>query len=592
MAVDDFFHVDPQQMYPASGMSPSKAAHIIQPNTGSHPSAHIIQPNTGSHPSEQTSQMHRSQTCAMELNFNVNLRISASRSGADDQPIAQHTSLPVVTSANFPEMAIGSSEVSTQGNSQCPPIDNFYTANYSPRRPSASIVDEFFDAGKTVDKAKASGDIVTDLTCLVASSAEPPTIPATAEMSIASSNNPAQNSKPKYSFQNIRPNDLNSNLMNKYVDQEFSPEDIAETLRTLECIQPNVCPRSNLIPAPNVGNSVSPYPSPTSDGEALMFGADESKLIPSLFDPDNTLTATSVAHALCGSLSDGNLHASYTSEQTNVVIKAEAEEAERYMQAATTQQMAPSLDDNCNILERIKIEPYQEKPSCQFQGRFILPRPERGSVLASKRFSYMHKQKITRRTASLGQNSSTSQMSPRPMQTNMSGNASLSSGGIMLSNSQMVDANTTFSGVRVTSNPSIPVAVTQTSSGVQLVSQPAMLPLTPPRSVPSSPENHMGSRHTPPPPYPGHLGIVSTPGTTIVNMTTPDGSSVPVAIPVTPVTGRPRVTHPGCTTIKYNRRNNPELEKRRVHYCDFPGMVHNIMILIFTNVRDYNQYTI
>ena len=24
-------------------------------------------------------------------------------------------------------------------------------------------------------------------------------------------------------------------------------------------------------------------------------------------------------------------------------------------------------------------------------------------------------------------------------------------------------------------------------------------------------------------------------------------------------------------TIKYNRRNNPELEKRRIHHCDFPG---------------------
>lgn len=40
---------------------------------------------------------------------------------------------------------------------------------------------------------------------------------------------------------------------------------------------------------------------------------------------------------------------------------------------------------------------------------------------------------------------------------------------------------------------------------------------------------------------------------------------------LTPVTRRPRRTHPGCTTIRYNRRNNPELDRRRVHYCDFPG---------------------
>ena len=42
-------------------------------------------------------------------------------------------------------------------------------------------------------------------------------------------------------------------------------------------------------------------------------------------------------------------------------------------------------------------------------------------------------------------------------------------------------------------------------------------------------------------------------------------------VPLTPVTHRPRATHPGCTTIKYNRRSNPELEKRRIHFCEFPG---------------------
>ncbi|XP_067949635.1 Kruppel-like factor 3 [Watersipora subatra] len=33
----------------------------------------------------------------------------------------------------------------------------------------------------------------------------------------------------------------------------------------------------------------------------------------------------------------------------------------------------------------------------------------------------------------------------------------------------------------------------------------------------------------------------------------------------------PRNTYPNCTTIKYNRRNNPDLEKRRTHYCDVEG---------------------
>jgi hypothetical protein len=42
-------------------------------------------------------------------------------------------------------------------------------------------------------------------------------------------------------------------------------------------------------------------------------------------------------------------------------------------------------------------------------------------------------------------------------------------------------------------------------------------------------------------------------------------------VPLTPVTHRPRKTHPGCSTIKYNRRNNPDLDKRRIHFCDFMG---------------------
>ena len=42
---------------------------------------------------------------------------------------------------------------------------------------------------------------------------------------------------------------------------------------------------------------------------------------------------------------------------------------------------------------------------------------------------------------------------------------------------------------------------------------------------------------------------------------------------VVTINGKQRQTHPGCTTIKYNynRKNNEEYEKRRIHYCDFPG---------------------
>lgn len=57
-------------------------------------------------------------------------------------------------------------------------------------------------------------------------------------------------------------------------------------------------------------------------------------------------------------------------------------------------------------------------------------------------------------------------------------------------------------------------------------------PPTPPASEPGSPGSNL-PRRTPPPPYP-----------------------VPSAVP---------------QSAKYNRRNNPELEKRRVHHCDFLG---------------------
>lgn len=67
-------------------------------------------------------------------------------------------------------------------------------------------------------------------------------------------------------------------------------------------------------------------------------------------------------------------------------------------------------------------------------------------------------------------------------------------------------------------------------------------PLTPPSSEPGSPGGAL-PRRTPPPPYP-----VPCQGST--------GGSI---------------SRIGGTGVKYNRRNNPELEKRRIHHCDFLG---------------------
>ena len=48
-------------------------------------------------------------------------------------------------------------------------------------------------------------------------------------------------------------------------------------------------------------------------------------------------------------------------------------------------------------------------------------------------------------------------------------------------------------------------------------------------------------------------------------------SGMDVDVQLTPVTQRPRKTHPGCSTIKYNRPSNPDLSKRRIHFCTFLG---------------------
>lgn len=64
---------------------------------------------------------------------------------------------------------------------------------------------------------------------------------------------------------------------------------------------------------------------------------------------------------------------------------------------------------------------------------------------------------------------------------------------------------------------------------------------------------------------------------------------------LTPVTRRPRRTHRGCTTIKYNRKNASEVDRRRVHFCDFPGTldmysVRNVYASV-TMVTYYILYT-
>ncbi|KAH8026886.1 hypothetical protein HPB51_026221 [Rhipicephalus microplus] len=76
------------------------------------------------------------------------------------------------------------------------------------------------------------------------------------------------------------------------------------------------------------------------------------------------------------------------------------------------------------------------------------------------------------------------------------------------------------------------------------------MPPTPPNSEPGSPSTDgvplggaSSTRRTPPPPYPAECPPSTSSGATVSEPPRP----------------------------KYNKRNNPELEKRRIHHCDFEG---------------------
>ena len=105
------------------------------------------------------------------------------------------------------------------------------------------------------------------------------------------------------------------------------------------------------------------------------------------------------------------------------------------------------------------------------------------------------------------------------------------------------------------------------------------LPPTPPNSQPASPNSgEFVVRRTPPPPYPGMSAQAAVPQG---NIPRPVLSCSPsLSVPLLPMSAssssrarisKPQNTHPGCSTIRYNRKNNPELEKRRIHFCSFPG---------------------
>ncbi|KAG7467102.1 hypothetical protein MATL_G00149790 [Megalops atlanticus] len=83
--------------------------------------------------------------------------------------------------------------------------------------------------------------------------------------------------------------------------------------------------------------------------------------------------------------------------------------------------------------------------------------------------------------------------------------------------------------------------------------KPAYLPPSPPNSEPGSPDRQkeLLQNLSPPPSY----------AVSIASKLAVHNPSLPAAMPAPPPS----------MPVRYNRRTNPDLEKRRIHHCDFPG---------------------
>ncbi|XP_077153362.1 Krueppel-like factor 5 [Ranitomeya variabilis] len=79
-------------------------------------------------------------------------------------------------------------------------------------------------------------------------------------------------------------------------------------------------------------------------------------------------------------------------------------------------------------------------------------------------------------------------------------------------------------------------------------------PPSPPSSEPGSPDRQAELLHSlnPPPSY----------AATIASKMVIHNTSIPATVSMVSVP---------VQSVRYNRRNNPDLEKRRIHYCDYPG---------------------
>ena len=200
----------------------------------------------------------------------------------------------------------------------------------------------------------------------------------------------------------------------------------------------------------------------------------------------------------------------------------------------------------------IKIEDTDDKPSCQYQ---------------HSKFDNIHVKQENPSSCMLDDVivTSNSEFPLRPKTLSVQ----VPQSGMMPTSSSMVHYVSQYnSGGIVSSNA--PARHQYTSAMTPPHTVPVMMPPTPPGSQPGSPSQDAQVRRTPPPPYPGLLSnripitgsmINLNPLLAIPNPCSPRGS----------MARKQQKTHPGCSTIKYNRKNNPDLEKRRIHFCEFPG---------------------
>ena len=203
----------------------------------------------------------------------------------------------------------------------------------------------------------------------------------------------------------------------------------------------------------------------------------------------------------------------------------------------------------------IKIEDTDDKPSCIFQ---------------NSKFDNVHVKQENPSSCMLEDAivSSSSEFSSRPKSLSIPVPQSVM---MPTSASPMVQYVSNFSSGGVVKSLN-PLSSNYTSAPTPPHTVPVMMPPTPPSSQPGSPSQDVQQiRRTPPPPYPGILpGRMSITGS-MINLNPLLAIPTPLSTPRGHIHKKPQKTHPGCSTIKYNRKNNPDLEKRRIHYCEFPG---------------------